>query len=220
MSERKVINKYYPADFDPSKLPRAKKKNKLKDVRIMTPYNMTCKSCGECIPRATKFNALKEPIKDEKYFNLTIYRFYLKCPRCIKKIILKTNLKDKEYDIESGATENYAQLKQQVKDCIEEKEAEVEKEKIDPMMLLENKTKASQLQIEANEQIHSIRTKIKQRSVVDVDGLIDNLRAKEERSDVDKELKMVLEKQAALRLKPANQPGPSRKKHKPIGSGW
>lgn len=41
MSERKVLNKYYPPDFDPSKIPRAKlAKNRQYVVRIMAPFNM------------------------------------------------------------------------------------------------------------------------------------------------------------------------------------
>lgn len=41
MGERKVVNKYYPPDFDPAKLPRAKgAKNHQYIVRTMAPFSM------------------------------------------------------------------------------------------------------------------------------------------------------------------------------------
>lgn len=40
MSERKVINKYFPADFDPSKIPRRKMgKDRQETVRLMAPFS-------------------------------------------------------------------------------------------------------------------------------------------------------------------------------------
>lgn len=41
MSERKVINKYFPADFDPSKIPRRKMgKDRQETVRLMAPFSL------------------------------------------------------------------------------------------------------------------------------------------------------------------------------------
>lgn len=64
MSERKVLNKYYPPDFDPSKIPRMKlPKNRQYTVRLMAPFNMRCKTCGEYIYKGKKFNARKKMLK-------------------------------------------------------------------------------------------------------------------------------------------------------------
>ncbi len=50
MSERKVLNKYYPPDFDPSKIPKCKEpRNKTFCIRLMAPCNMRCTTCGEYI---------------------------------------------------------------------------------------------------------------------------------------------------------------------------
>lgn len=172
MSERKVLNKYYPPDYDPSKVPRLKNKKKPNDVRIMAPFNMRCNTCGNYIGRATKFNANKETCEDDSYKGLLIFRFYLKCPRCMARIILKTNPKDGCYEVEHGATENFMALKMAEKQAQDEIEAEEEEEKINPMKHLENRTKASKQQMEASEQIQNLRSIKHRYNSVDINSLI------------------------------------------------
>lgn len=50
MSERKVLTKYYPPDFDPSKIARTRGPKtpgpKVQTVRLMAPFSMKCTSCG------------------------------------------------------------------------------------------------------------------------------------------------------------------------------
>ena len=49
MSERKVLNKYYPPDFDPANIPRGPGgRNKTFIIRLMAPCNMRCTTCGKC----------------------------------------------------------------------------------------------------------------------------------------------------------------------------
>lgn len=172
MSERKVLNKYYPPDYDPTKIPRVKRKTKQNDVRIMAPFNMKCKTCGNYIANATKFNAKKETVEDETYNNLMIFRFYIKCPRCMATIIFRTNPKEQAYEVEYGATENFMALKMAERQAREEAEAEEEEEKINPMKHLENRTKASKQQMEASEQIQSLRSIKFQHHKVDIDAII------------------------------------------------
>ncbi|CCE78468.1 Piso0_001091 [Millerozyma farinosa CBS 7064] len=107
MSERKGINKYYPPDWDPSKIPKKKKTgNEIIKVRLMTPFSMRCGKCNEYIGERRKFNARKE-VTGEKYMNVKIIRFYLSCPRCTNTINLKTNPQTAGYIIESGAVKNF-----------------------------------------------------------------------------------------------------------------
>ena len=55
-----MLNKYYPPDFDPAKLPRMKlTKDRQYKVRLMAPFHMRCKNCGNYIYKGTKFNAVK-----------------------------------------------------------------------------------------------------------------------------------------------------------------
>lgn len=176
MAERKVLNKYYPPDYDPSKVPRIKKKNKQNDVRIMAPFNMKCNTCGNYIANATKFNAKKETIEDQTYNNLMIFRFYIKCPRCMATIIFRTNPKEQGYEVEHGATENFMALKLAERRAREEAEAEEEEEKINPMKHLENRTKASKQQMEASDQLQSLRMMKHRHNKVDIDSIIQSKR--------------------------------------------
>lgn len=176
MSERKVPNKYYPPDYDPTKIPRVKRKNKQNDVRIMAPFNMRCSTCGNYIANATKFNAKKETVEDQTYNSLMIFRFYIKCPRCMATIIFRTNPKEQGYEVEHGATENFMALKMAEKQAQEDAVAEEEEEKINPMKHLEMRTKASKRQMEASEEIQNIRAiKFKYNSV-DIDAIIKSKR--------------------------------------------
>ena len=75
MSERKVLNKYYPIDYDPRRLPRQKGMGNIEDkimvIRTMAPFHMRCKTCGEysnidLLMRSLHNRTMKHNI--EKYF--------------------------------------------------------------------------------------------------------------------------------------------------------
>lgn len=110
MSERKVLTKYYPPDFDPSKITRTRGPKvvgpKTQTVRLMAPFSMKCISCGEYIYKGRKFNARKETT-EEKYLNISIYRFYIRCTRCSAEITFKTDPKAMDYTCERGAKRNF-----------------------------------------------------------------------------------------------------------------
>lgn len=99
MSERKVLTKYYPPDFDPSAIGRTPKHLRQKGpkvitVRLMAPFPMKCTNCGEYIYRGRKFNARKQTL-EEKYLNIPIYRFFIRCTRCSGEITFRTDPKSK-----------------------------------------------------------------------------------------------------------------------------
>jgi len=106
MGERKVLNKYYPHDFDPSKVPRRRRpKNDQTKVRTMLPMTVLCGACGEYLGRGTKFNARMEDVPGERYLGaIRVFRFYIKCSRCSAEIAFETDPRNSGYALESGAS--------------------------------------------------------------------------------------------------------------------
>lgn len=173
MSERKVLNKYYPPDFDPSKIPRMKlPKNRQYTVRLMAPFNMRCKTCGEYIYKGKKFNARKEDVENEDYLGIRIYRFYIKCTRCLQEISFKTDPRNTDYEIEAGATRNFMALKLAEEQALREEEEAKEEEANNPMKLLENRTKQSKNEIELLESLEELKDLNKRQQVVDFDTML------------------------------------------------
>lgn len=160
MSERKVLNKYYPPDFDPSKIPRGKKgRNTTFIIRLMAPCNMRCTTCGEYIYKGRKFNSRKEDVDDMNHLGLRIYRFYIKCTACLSEISFRTDPENTDYILEAGATRNFEALSKAEKQAELEKKAYQEEIALNPMKLLEERTEQSKSEMErmeALEELHEL----------------------------------------------------------------
>lgn len=173
MSERKVLNKYYPPDFDPSKIPRMKMpRNRQYTVRLMAPFNMRCVTCGEYIYKGKKFNARKEDVEGEDYLGIRIYRFYIKCTRCLQEISFKTDPRNTDYEIEAGATRNFMALKLAEEQAQREEDERKEDEATNPMKLLENRTKQSKQELELLESLEELRDLNRRQRSVDYDSML------------------------------------------------
>ena len=108
MADRKVLVKYFPPDFDPSKLKAAVKSKEKQDcVRMMLPMSVRCNTCGNFLYIGTKFNMRKETCKDIDYLGIKIYRFYFKCSCCHSQITMRTDPQKHDYVCEHGASRNY-----------------------------------------------------------------------------------------------------------------
>ncbi|XP_021717857.1 coiled-coil domain-containing protein 94 homolog [Chenopodium quinoa] len=58
MGERKVLNKYYPPNFDPSKIQRRRKpKNQQMKVRTMLPWSIRCNCAAEFVKKRDPQNS-------------------------------------------------------------------------------------------------------------------------------------------------------------------
>ncbi|XP_034475753.1 splicing factor YJU2 [Drosophila innubila] len=189
MSERKVLNKYYPPDFDPSKIPRMKlAKNRQYTVRLMAPFNMRCKTCGEYIYKGKKFNARKEDVENETYLGIRIYRFYIKCTRCLQEISFKTDPQNTDYEIEAGATRNFMALKLAEEQARREEQEAREEEANNPMKLLENRTQQSRNEIEMLESLEELRDLNRRQQTVDYTTMLEQYNTVEtERERLERE---------------------------------
>ncbi|PKS05376.1 hypothetical protein jhhlp_008750 [Lomentospora prolificans] len=171
MSERKVLTKYYPADFDPSELTRKRKPKqsgpKIQPVRLMAPFSMRCTSCGEFIYRGRKFNAKKETPPDERYLGIQIVKLHIRCTRCSSEITFRTDPKNNDYAMVKGAVRNMEpwrdraaeeETDEQRLDRLEREEAEAagEDEK-DAMAELEAKNADAKRDMAAADALDAIR---------------------------------------------------------------
>ncbi len=160
MGERKVLNKYIPADFDPQLVPRSKKpKDDLIPVRMMLPFSIQCSTCSSFLYRGRKFNSKKEPVKgiEGKYLGIQRYRFYIKCTDCSRPITFLTDPKNADYEMESGGTRNYEVWHDESKTNEENTKNLEEEEKMDSMKALENRVAESQREMAEMDALEEIR---------------------------------------------------------------
>lgn len=207
MSERKVLTKYYPPDFDPSKIERHRSRGqqsgpKVQTVRLMAPFSMKCTSCGEYIYKGRKFNARKETT-DEKYYAITIFRFYIRCTRCSAEITFKTDPKNMDYECERGAKRNFEPWREAklAEETEEERldRLEREEEERDAMKELEKKTMDARTEMQIADALDEVRTRNAQRERAGVDGAISGVAAASAKKDEEVErAEREIEEQARL----------------------
>ncbi|KAH8927707.1 DUF572-domain-containing protein [Atractiella rhizophila] len=192
MSERKVLNKYFPPDFDPTKIPRRKLgKERQQVVRLMAPFSMRCNTCGEYIYKGKKFNARKETVHGETYYGIKIFRFYIKCTRCSAEITFKTDPKNTDYAAEHGAQRNFEPWREE-EATEEDKLALLEAEELaqeakdrpnaagldNPMAALEDRTVESKREMDILDKLMEIKSRNSKREKVgrgDIDAAIESL---------------------------------------------
>ncbi|KAI0408113.1 DUF572-domain-containing protein [Xylaria palmicola] len=198
MSERKVLTKYYPPDFDPSAIQRVRKPKatgpKVQTVRLMAPFSMKCLQCGEYIYRGRKFNARKETPLNENYLGIQIFRFYIKCTRCSAEICFKTDPKNNDYACERGAKRNTEPWRVGREETDEERldRLEKEEEERDAMVELEAKTVDAKREMAVADALDEIRTRNARVERADRDGLeagvatvVDEDAERQERDDAE-----------------------------------
>lgn len=110
---RRVLNKYFPADLDPSRrLPKSagggkkgRGDNAPSEVRYMLPFSIRCEGCGAFLGAGSKLNAKKTDARND-YLGVKRLRFSFKCSQCKNPISMLTDPRNAGYEMEKGATAN------------------------------------------------------------------------------------------------------------------
>lgn len=186
MGERKVVNKYYPPDFDPMKLKKPKMPpDKQIKTRMMLPFTCKCSVCGTYLHIGTKFNMRKETLTDETYLGIEIIRFFFKCTRCTTEITMKSDPKNHDYICESNASRQYDE-RRDLEAAENALQALKKQEELDPMKFLEARTMESKREMAVQEALGSILELNKIQKKVDFDQVMKRVMENRNKEEFEK----------------------------------
>ena len=150
-------------------------------------YDMAKSSKGEYIYKGRKFNARKETT-DKKYYNIAIYRFYIRCTRCSGEITFLTDPKNMDYECEKGAKRNFEPWRDASGGKEESEEErldrlEREEEERNVMVELETKTMDAKREMQIADALDEIRTRNARNERAGREGGVEVMDAKDLRDE-------------------------------------
>ena len=153
----------------------------------MAPFSMCCKNCGEYIYKGKKFNARKETVQGENYLGIPIFRFYIRCTRCVSEITFKTDPENTDYTMELGATRNFQAVKLAEQEERRAQKEREEEEANNPMKALENRTKESKREMDILDALEEIKDQKARHSQVNMEALLSDYRRLEQEEVLQQE---------------------------------
>ncbi|CAL5350715.1 unnamed protein product [Camellia sinensis] len=196
MGERKVLNKYYPSDFNTGKIPRRRQpKNQQMKVRMMLPMSIRCGTCSNYIYKGTKFNSRKEEVISETYSGIQIFRFYFKCTKCSAELTIKTDPQNSYYVVESGASRNFEPWRAKDEEADKEKQKRDIEEMADAMKSLATRTLDSKREMDILAALDEVKSMRSRQATIKVDAMLEVL----QRSAEEKEKKLEEEDEALIK---------------------
>ncbi|EFO92071.1 hypothetical protein CRE_26014 [Caenorhabditis remanei] len=214
-TERKCFQKYYPSDFDPSKIPRGSKSGPKQFVqRVMVPFNIQCNSCSEHIYKGRKFNMNREKVEEETYLGLKLFRFYMKCHNCLSEIVFRTDLEKCDYKMEHGAT----RLSEGGSGDFKQEDSEDSEDVLDPMTLLEKRVKQSNVERKKIEELEDLQEMRNGKESVDALEILKAEEEKQKNKEKEEEDRIVKEMLSGRVEKTLVDSGASTSSQKPANS--
>ncbi|CAO4375160.1 unnamed protein product [Caenorhabditis nigoni] len=113
----------------------------------------------------------RESVEGESYLGLKLFRFHMKCPNCLSQISFRTDLENCDYKCEQGAKRLGSDGEEGVgiQNPGDVKDSE---DVLDPMTLLERRTKQSRREMKAQEELEDILEANNGKEGVDAIGIL------------------------------------------------
>lgn len=91
------------------------------------------------------------------YLGIQVYRFYIKCTKCLAEITFLTDPASQDYEMENGAMRNFESVRLAEKQADQEEKSRKEEEANNPMKLLENRTRDSRREMDVLETLEDLQ---------------------------------------------------------------
>ncbi|KAI6703336.1 hypothetical protein NL676_012472 [Syzygium grande] len=125
--------------------------------------------------RGPKLNSRKEDVAGETYLGIQIVGFYFKCTKCSAELTIKTDPRNSDYVVESGATRNFEPWREQDEVVETEKRKREAEEMGDAMKSLESRTSDSKREMDTLTGLDGLKSLNSRCATVSVDAVLEDM---------------------------------------------